>query len=376
MAGIYVHIPFCKSKCRYCDFASFPDKLCFAESYMACVYREMAMRKEDLKGYAFDTLYIGGGTPSVIDENYIAMLVAAARKNFNLSKDAEITIEMNPGTVSAKKIETYLKCGINRFSVGLQTAVDSQLSELGRIHNLKEFLLCAKLLKGRNFSVDVMIGLKNQTIADIEKTIETAAYSGANHISMYALSPEDGTPIYTDYLNGELPDNDEVAEMYLSGVKKLKELGFDRYEVSNFSKKGYESRHNLNYWRRGDYIGFGVAASSCVNNVRFTNTFDLDEYFKCILSNHLAVKDREEVDLAGQEEEFIMLALRTSRGLDTEEYSKLFNKNFSEVYAAAIQKVGTYIEVNGNFLKIKDEFLFIQNSIIVEFLNVPFNQVS
>ncbi|MDE7083016.1 MAG: radical SAM family heme chaperone HemW [Clostridia bacterium] len=368
MSGIYVHIPFCKSKCRYCDFASFPDKLCFAESYMACVYREMAMRKEELKGYAFDTLYIGGGTPSVIDENYIAMLVAAAKKNFNLSANAEITIEMNPGTVSAKKIETYLKCGINRFSVGLQTAVDSQLAELGRIHNLKEFLLCAKLLKGKNFSVDVMIGLKNQTVADVEKTIETAAYSGAKHVSMYALSPEDGTPVYTDYLNGELPDGDEVAEMYSAGVKKLKELGFERYEVSNFCKKGYESRHNLNYWRRGEYIGFGVAASSCINNIRFTNTFDLDEYFKCILSNHFAVKDREDVDLAGQEEEFIMLALRTSRGLDLKKYGLLFNKNFIEEYAAAIQKVGTYIEVNADFLRIKDEYLFIQNGVIVEFL--------
>ena len=136
MAGIYVHIPFCKSKCRYCDFASFPDKLCFAESYMACVYREMAKRKEELKDYAFDTLYIGGGTPSVIDENYIAMLVAAAKKNFNLSADAEITIEMNPGTVSARKIEVYKKCGINRFSVGLQSAINEQLSDLGRIHTL------------------------------------------------------------------------------------------------------------------------------------------------------------------------------------------------------------------------------------------------
>ncbi|MDE7214315.1 MAG: radical SAM protein, partial [Clostridia bacterium] len=135
MAGIYVHIPFCKSKCSYCDFTSFPDKLCYAESYMACVYREMAMRSPELKNYTFQTLYIGGGTPSVIDENYIAMLVAAAKKYFNLTADAEITIEMNPGTVSAKKIETYLKCGVNRFSVGLQTAVDSQLSDLGRIHN-------------------------------------------------------------------------------------------------------------------------------------------------------------------------------------------------------------------------------------------------
>ena len=369
MPGIYVHIPFCKSKCTYCDFASFPDKLCFAESYMACVYREMAMRKEELKSYVFNTLYIGGGTPSVIDENYIAMLVAAARKNFNLTKDAEITIEMNPGTVSAGKIQTYLKCGINRFSVGLQTAIDSQLEDVGRIHNLKDFLACAKLLKGQNFSVDVMIGLKNQTIADIEKTIETAAYSGANHISMYALSPEDGTPIYTDYLNGELPESDEVAEMYEAGVKKLKELGFERYEVSNFCKKGKESRHNLNYWKRGEYIGFGVAASSCINNTRLTNTFDLDEYFKCILSNHFAVVNGEMIDKEGQEDEFIMLALRTSAGLNLQEYSRLFGGNFLEKYSTELQKTRQYIEVSEKTVRIKDEYLFVQNGIIIEFLS-------
>lgn len=365
-----MHIPFCKSKCRYCDFVSFPDKLCFAESYMACVYREMSIRSAELKNYVFDTLYIGGGTPSVIDENYIAMLVAAARKNFKLSKNAEITIEMNPGIVGKKKIETYLKCGINRFSVGLQTADDKQLAEIGRAHNLKDFLLCAKLLKGKNFSADVMIGLKNQSISDIEKTIETATYCGAKHISMYALSPEDGTPIYSDYLNGELPDGDEVAAMYAAGVKKLEELGFKQYEVSNFAKKGFESRHNLNYWRRGEYIGFGVAASSCINNIRFTNTFDLDEYFKCILSGHLAVKDREEIDEAGREEEYIMLALRTVRGLDLKEYAELFKKDFLKKYAPAIKKTAEYIEVSDEFVKIKQEYLFVQNGIIVEFLRL------
>ena len=157
MAGIYVHVPFCRQKCRYCDFASFPDKIGLAESYMACVYREMAMREGQLKGYLFDTLYIGGGTPSVIDENYIAMLVAAARKHFSLAPDAEITIEMNPGTVSASKIDMYKRSGINRFSVGLQTANDKLLADLGRIHTLKDYLSCAKLLKGQNFSADIMI---------------------------------------------------------------------------------------------------------------------------------------------------------------------------------------------------------------------------
>lgn len=369
MAGIYVHVPFCKAKCRYCDFLSFPDKIGIAESYMAYVYREMAMRKPELEDYAFESLYIGGGTPSVIDENYIAMLVAAARKNFNLEKGAEITIEMNPGTVSASKIETYKKCGINRFSVGLQTAIDSQLEDLGRVHNLNQFVQCARLLKGENFNVDAMIGLKGQTTEDIRKTLETAAAFGASHISMYALTPEDGTPIYTDYLNGELPDGDEVAAQYAFGVETLKRLGFDRYEVSNFCKKGKESRHNLNYWRRGEYIGFGVSASSHIKDTRFTNTYDLDEYFKCILSNRFPVIDSEKIDLQGKKEEFIMLALRTAEGLSLEKYKSLFGEDFTEEYAAAIAKNAEYTLTNAGFYKIKDEYLFVQNTIITDFFS-------
>lgn len=369
MAGIYVHIPFCKSKCRYCDFASFPEKLGFAESYMACVFREMSKRKEELKSYAFDTLYIGGGTPSVIDESYIAMLLSSAKKNFNLSPDAEITIEINPGTISAAKLSTYKKCGVNRFSVGLQTAVDSQLEDLGRIHNLKDFQACARLLKGENFSVDIMIGLKEQTAEDIAFSIETAARCGASHVSMYALTPEDGTPVYTDYLNGELPSGDEVAEMYSAGVKSLEKLGFERYEVSNFCKKGKESRHNLNYWRRGEYIGFGVSASSHINNVRFTNTFDLDEYFKCILSDNFAVIDSEKIDEDGQKEEYVMLALRTTRGVDLKDYAARFKADFEEEYAETLKKFAPFFEKRDGFLRIKGEHLYIQNSLIIEFFS-------
>jgi oxygen-independent coproporphyrinogen-3 oxidase len=369
MAGIYVHIPFCKSKCSYCDFTSFPDKLCYAESYMACVYREMTFRKEQLKDYTFDSLYIGGGTPSIIDESYIGMLLAAARKNFNLAKNAEITIEMNPGTVSAAKIDFYKKNGINRFSVGLQSAIDSQLADLGRIHTLNQFVSCAKLLKGENYNVDVMIGLKNQSHDDIEKTIEVASSFGASHISMYALTPEDGTPIYTDYLNGELPDSDEVAEMYECGMRKLKELGFERYEVSNFCKKGKESRHNLNYWNRGEYIGFGVSASSHIKNVRFTNTFDLDEYFKCVLSNHFPVVDEEEIDEQGQKEEMIMLALRTTKGLELAKYNQLFHADFCKEYADVLKKDADFLEMENGFLRIKSDYLFVQNTIIVDFFS-------
>lgn len=368
MAGIYVHIPFCKQKCSYCDFTSFPDKTGFAESYMTCVYHEMAMRGEELKNYVFDTLYIGGGTPSVVDESYIAMLVAAAKKYFNMAENAEITIEMNPGTVSASKIALYKKCGINRFSVGLQTAVDSQLEDLGRCHNLSQFISCAKLLRGENFSVDVMIGLKNQSLEDIGKSIDVAAAYGASHISMYALTPEDGTPVYTDYLNGELPDGDEVAEMYAYGVNKLKKLDFVRYEVSNFCKRGRESRHNLNYWRRGEYIGIGVSASSHIKNVRFTNTFDLDEYFKCIMTNRFPVIDSTEIDAEGRREEAVMLALRTAYGLNLAEFNAVHGCDFEKIYAEALKKNSRYLEISNGVLKIKDEFLYVQNTIICDFL--------
>ena len=191
---------------------------------------------------------------------------------------------------------------------------------------------------------------------------------------MYALTPEDGTPVYTDYLNGELPDGDEVAAQYEFGVEKLRKLGYERYEVSNFCKKGKESRHNLNYWRRGEYIGFGVAASSCIADVRFTNTFDLDEYFKCIVSNHFAVVDSEKIDLDGKRDEFVMLALRTTEGIDTATYNKLFSGEFGRDYASAIKKNSDRLDIDGGRVRIKDEFLYVQNSIILDFLSEGFGK--
>ena len=182
MSGIYIHIPFCKQKCTYCDFTSFPDKLAFAEAYMACLYKEMQLRAEQCKERAFDTVYIGGGTPSVIDPAYIYGAIKQIKNSFRLSKNPEITIEMNPGTVNEKKIETYARAGINRYSVGLQTAIDEQLANLNRIHTVREYLYCTSLLKGKNFSADVMLGLKGQTKEDVKKTIEVAAMSGAKHI--------------------------------------------------------------------------------------------------------------------------------------------------------------------------------------------------
>ena len=368
MSGIYVHIPFCKQKCTYCDFTSFPNRLNFAEAYMACLYKEMEMRAKELEKETFDTVYFGGGTPSVIDPRYIYGAMKQIKKCFHLTANAEITIEMNPGTVSETKIATYKRAGINRFSIGLQTAIDSQLENLGRIHTAREYLYCTSLLKGENFSADVMLGLKGQTKEDVRKTVELAAGSGAKHVSMYALTPEDGTPIYTDYLNGELPTGDEVAELYEYGRALLAEKGYLRYEVSNFARKGYESRHNLNYWRRGEYIGFGVSASSFFYGRRFMNTLNLDEYMKCILSGFLPVIDNEEVTQEDAKFEFIMLGLRTVYGVSAKKYREAFGTDWHDDFRLAYEKTRPFLEEEEDVTRIKDEYLYVQNTILSEYV--------
>lgn len=368
MPGIYIHIPFCKQKCSYCDFCSFPDKNAYQEAYMACLYKEMELRKEQLKDYEFDTVYFGGGTPSLMDPKYIYGAVNQVLKCFRLSKDPEITLELNPGTISENKVAVYKRAGINRFSIGLQTAIDEQLADLNRIHNVRDYVYATTLLKGENFSTDVMLGLKGQTKEDVYKTIELASQCGSSHISMYALTVEDGTPIYTDYLNGELPDSDEVAELYDYGRQLLSERGFERYEVSNFAKPGKRSRHNLNYWQRGEYVGFGLSASSFLMDNRITNTFDLDEYMKCILSGFIPAVDSEGITAKQARFEKVMLALRTSEGLDVEAFEQEFELSFTELFRHSLAKNGSFLEVQGNRIRIKDEYLYVQNSILIPFM--------
>ncbi len=368
MAGIYIHVPFCRHKCSYCDFTSFPDKIEYAEAYMACLYKELKMRGDELKNYEFDTVYFGGGTPSYIPPKLILGAMNQIRNCFKLTKDAEITLELNPGTIGEAKVETYLKAGINRFSIGLQTAIDEQLADLGRIHNARDYVYATKLLKGQNFSTDVMLGLKNQTKEDVAKTIELAIACGSKHISMYALTVEDGTPIFTDYLNGELPDADEVAEMYEFGRKLLEDNGFKRYEISNFAQEGYESRHNLNYWKRGEYIGVGVSASSFMCGQRFTNTLDLDEYMKCVISGFFPAVTSERVEEDDAKFEFVMLALRTAKGLSLQAYKDAFGVSLAEDFPVALKKAAEYLDVDGDVLRIKDEYLYVQNSILMHFM--------
>jgi oxygen-independent coproporphyrinogen-3 oxidase len=270
--------------------------------------------------------------------------------------------------VDEQKIAEYKSVGINRFSIGLQTGFDDQLKRLNRVHTAKDFLLCTNMLKGENMSADILIGLHDQTAEEVKKTIDLAIAGGVSHISTYALTPEVGTPIYTDYLNGELLSEDEVADIYEETVKYLKEKGFDRYEVSNFAKDGFYSRHNMNYWKRGEYIGVGVSASSFMDNRRFTNTFKIDEYMNAIIYNKSPEISSDNIEGEDAKFEKIMLALRTFDGLNVKEFNQEFDCDFYSDYKTVLDKKGKYLEINGDIIKIKDEYLYVQNDILLDFM--------
>ena len=368
MAGIYIHIPFCKQKCTYCDFASYPKEIGKAEAYFACLLTEIDARAEQLKDKTFSTLYFGGGTPSFVKAEFIGACVNRIKKNFNLTKDAEITIEVNPGTLTKEKVDIYNSVGINRYSIGLQSASDERLRSLNRIHTAEEFLFACNLLKGKNISVDVMVGLKDQKNEEIQQTIDLAILGGAKHISVYALTPEEGTPMFTTYLNGELPDADQTAELYDFARTYLEAKGFERYEVSNFSLPGYHSKHNLNYWKRGEYIGLGVAASSCINNRRFTNTEKIDEYTHCLLNGFYAEVFSEQIEDSEIKNEYIMLALRTASGISLKDYNETFGSDFLTEFKQEVALERDYLDIDEFSVRIKDDYLFVQNQIIVNFL--------
>ncbi len=368
MSGIYIHVPFCKSKCTYCDFASYPKEISKVESYFACLYREIEGRASALKDKVFDTVYIGGGTPSFVEPKFILGAIRQVKKCFKLTENPEITIEINPNTLDEQKVKAYKSVGINRFSIGLQSGYDEQLKRLNRIHTAKDFLVCTNLLKGENISADVMLGLAGQTIEQVKKTIELAIAGGASHISMYALTPEVGTPIYTDYLNGELLSDDEVADIYDEAREFLEEKGFYRYEVSNFAKPNFESKHNLNYWKRGEYIGLGVSASSFIDGRRFTNSYRIDEYCNAIIYNKTPEITSDIIEGEDAKFEFIMLGLRTAQGIDIEQFDKEFNAHFDSEYRTALSKKANFLERDGNKLKIKDQYLYVQNGIIMAFM--------
>ena len=366
MKGLYIHIPFCIKKCAYCDFVSFPDCDGDFERYVDALISEM----ESYKGTEIDTVFIGGGTPSVLPSYLISKLCDAVNDNFVLSDDAEWTIEINPGTVTAEKIQAMLCGGINRVSVGVQSFNDNELQAVGRIHNSREAVSTVIELSSAGFtniSIDLMASLPYQTEGSFKASLKTAVSLPVTHISVYSLIVEDGTPIKEKYDSGEYetPDEDDDRDMYSFTAGFLKQHGFSRYEISNYAKPFYESRHNLKYWECDEYIGIGVAAHSYIDGVRSYNTGVLSEYL-----NGVTETGRDVLEDSDKMGEFMMLGLRKTQGVSKKEFYKRFGCIPEDIWGDAIDKfVKTGFMINSeNFYSLTEKGLDVANSIMCEFL--------
>lgn len=365
MKGLYIHIPFCKQKCKYCDFVSFAGKEGKTKEYLQKLFCEM----EQYKNEEINTVFIGGGTPSVLDAKSITSLMDNIKKNFYLSNDCEVTMEANPGTLCEKKIDAMLNSGINRISVGVQSFDDEELNIIGRIHTGGEAYNNICLLKKMGFdniNLDIMTALPYQTKESLKRTIDTATSLPVTHISAYSLIIEEGTPLEKEYSTGKLilPTDDEDRQMYAMAVKLLGEKGFMRYEISNFAKEGYECRHNIKYWSCNEYIGLGVAAHSYVGDKRYSNSSSLVGY--------LAGEKGEEIILSQNDKisEFMMMGLRMDSGVSNKEFKKRFAKDIEEVFAYQTQKFISLglMQKTGDRYSLTERGIDVSNSVMCEFL--------
>ena len=343
--GIYIHVPFCRSKCNYCDFYSMPCKDdALMDSYLDAVCAHIKEAGALAPGYRVDTIYFGGGTPSYFGGDAIAIIMTAIRRNFDVAADAEITFECNPDSVTDKLLHRMRAEGFNRVSMGVQDDHDDMLKKLGRPHTYAQSVAAFQRIRKagfRNVSLDLMYGLPGQTLQDWRDTLENVLKMNPEHFSCYGLKLEEGTPLYEikDVIN--IPDDDTQADMYLAAVDMLRERGFRQYEISNFARKGLYSRHNFKYWTGGEYLGFGPSASSDFAGKRFTIVSDLQAYINGIRTGGDIMAEMEEIPLRERAGEYIMLRLRTSAGLSPEEYQRTFMLPF-EPLEAKLEKLRAY----------------------------------
>ncbi len=368
MTGLYVHIPFCKSKCNYCDFNSFAGFDGHIAPYFSALMEEAKAWSDREDGRKYDTLYFGGGTPSYINHRLLAETVEKLHLMFDFADDTEITVECNPGTIDEQGFK-ILKCaGVNRLSLGLQSADNNMLKALGRIHTFEEFEKCfyaARKCGFDNISLDLMYGLPDMTMSDWEYSLKRAVEFAPEHISTYALKVEEGTLFSTMRLN--LPDDDLFADMYERSVEVLETCGYKRYEISNFAKPGRKSRHNLKYWHCEDFLGLGAGAYSCLRGKRFSNYCRLDDY---IASGGIAVCESEEITLAGQMSEFVFLGLRCTEGISLSEFEARFEKKITDVFGAPIRKYCDwgFMVCENDRLRLSDKGFFVSNIIFADFV--------
>lgn len=371
--GLYIHIPFCVKKCNYCDFLSAPSSKQVQIAYMDTLQKEIEEKAIAYKDWCVDTIFIGGGTPTSVPYETIVKMMDTVRAEFCLDKDCEITIECNPGTVTSEALKAYRAAGINRLSIGLQSADDELLKELGRIHTYEQFLetyTWAREAGFENVNVDVMSGLPGQTIEQYEDTLKKLVELHVEHISAYSLIIEEGTPFFKQYEEDQLdlPDEETERDMYYRTKTMLDEAGFSRYEISNYAKKEYECRHNVRYWRREDYLGLGLGASSCMENVRFKNTDWLDEYV--LESKYMDKCDVQELSSQECMEEFMFLGLRMTKGVSKTKFADTFGVTMNEVYDRALSKLKEQklIAEEGDFVFLTEYGLDVSNRVWVEFL--------
>lgn len=377
--GIYIHIPFCKQKCYYCDFISYANKEEKVKEYIESLQKEIELESDRYKNeeYEITTIYIGGGTPSFIDALYIERIINTIKQNYKLHENPEITIEVNPGTINEEKIRKYKDIGINRISIGLQTTKDNLLKQIGRIHTYEEFLNCYQIVQKvgvDNINVDLMLGLPNQTLEDLKESLREVINLKPNHISLYSLILEENTVLEKQVSENELelPSEDIERKMYWETKKILEQNGYIHYEISNFSKKGYESKHNLNCWNQKEYLGFGVAAHSYIKNKRYCNTNNIEEYIKNvqkgkILSNRTICEIQNKIE---EQKEYMLLGLRKIQGIDIQEFKNKFIDNPIYIFHKELEKLvkEELIEVDLNQIKLTSKGLDFANLVWEEFV--------
>lgn len=382
--GIYIHIPFCKQKCYYCDFVSFSNKEGYIEKYVETVKREID--SYDLSNYNITTIYIGGGTPSRIPSEKIQEILEKIKQKIpeNQTKweDIEITIELNPGTVDEEKIKKYKEIGINRLSIGLQSTNNKLLKEIGRIHTFEDFKNTYNLVKKvgfENINVDLMIGLPNQTISDVKESLNEIIKLNPTHVSVYSLIVEENTKMEQLINNKELqlPDEELERQMYWY-VKNILELnGYNHYEISNFAKKGKESKHNLNCWEQKEYIGLGLAAYSYLNGVRYGNTSNIEEYINVqdfYNRSELEESDIRIVDevqtLEDKRKEYMLLGLRKIEGVSIQKFKEKFVENPIFLFRKELEKLVNeeLIAIDGDCIRLTNKGLDLANIVWEEFV--------
>lgn len=376
--SIYIHIPFCNSKCNYCAFVSKVGTEAEKLAYIKELLAEIKMRAQEYREYfKIASIYIGGGTPSCLNNFEIRDILGCIYKNFSVKNTAEITIEVNPNAVTKSKIREYILAGINRFSIGLQCANQRVLAAMGRTHSVKDFTEAVNNMRDQgisNISSDIIIGYPGQTLKDVDETLKHLLALNIPHISCYMLQVEENTKLkaLVDKGVSHIVPEEKLVTMYNYVLKTLKDNGYNRYELSNFAKPGFVCYHNNVYWNRTDYLGFGVSAHSYVSGVRFSNTESLPEYARCI--NELGkppVKSANELTKDEKKEEFVMLSLRTDKGLDTKLYEAEFGEKFMPSRKAKIASLITngFITLDPNgVIKATDKGFLVLNRIIYELI--------